>query len=419
MKKKRFLFLAVPLLILSLVACDSKESPAPLTNPSEQQDEYPVPTSEPVIITIGNHTDVTGVAAFAMEIITNALQDTVDYYNEQNMVDGVTFEVVTYDGQYDPARDVTGYQKLKQQGADVIFGTVASTAVTLKPFLENDKIVLFMMSPSKDAFDPPGWVFSLGNALYDEQVFTLLDWIAENDTDFPEDRPARIGGAMFKEAAGEAILSAAEKYADANPEYEWVDGFLTQFKVTWGIEAEILKDCDYVFPSVPPQSFVKDYRQDGGKAKFVGTDAHVAFMGGIDDANLWDEMDGGYFVRPFRWWTDDTEYFQFTRQILNANHAEKAEEIISGGVGYITVQPAVMMLEAIKGTVEEVGADNFTSEALYNYLLSFSLEFDGCQHSFSETKRTSNDYLNIHQLDAQKKDLFLAHEGWLQIMPQP
>lgn len=396
------------LLLIGTLACGDDSTPC-----------SPQPDTEPVTITIGNHTDVTGVASNAMAILTMALQDTVAYYNAENLVPGVEFKVKTYDAQYDPAYDIPGYKMLKNRGADVIWSPVAQTAVTLKPFLEKDKMVMIMMSPNRDAFMPPGWVFSLGNARYDEQIYTLLDWIAANDPDFPSARPARIGGAMLNEAAGQAILSAAEEYADVNPEYEWVDGFLPRLTFKWDTQADALKDCDYVFPAVPPQTFVKDYREANGKGKFIGTDAHVAFMGQIHDADLWEEMEGAYVIRPFRWWTDDTEYVRLTRQLLDDNHPNRAEEIMQMGVGYITVQPTAMLLEAIGETVESVGAENFTSEALYEHLKSFTIEVDGCQHSFSETKRTSNDFLNIHRLDAEQEDLFLAHEGWLPIIREP
>ena len=431
--KAGFIILCSLLLVIPLLAaCSSDKTPEPdpMATPAGEPTQTPepviTPTGEPtqppetVTITIGNHTDLTGVAANAMSVITLAVKDTVDYYNEQNLIPGVKVKVIDYDTQYDPSRDIPGYKLLKEKGADVLFGTVASAGLTLKPFLEEDKIVMIMMSANPKSFIPPGYVFALGNASYEEQLFTLLKWISENDPDFPADRPAKIGGAMFGESAGIAIIEAAEKYAKANPEqYEWVEGFLTSFQFIWTAEAHALKDCDYVIPATPPSAFVKDYRKAGGKGKFIGTDAHTAFMGMVNSSDLWEEMDGMYSVRPFRWWTDDSEGGRLTRQILNENHADQAEEIIRDGVGYITVQPIVMLLEAIKGTVEEVGAENFTSEDLYNYLLTFSMDFDGCQHSFSETKRTSNDYLNIHQLDAERKDFFLAHEGWVPIVTEP
>ncbi len=424
--KNCIIILGIMLLVMApLAACSSSEDSQPVTQPTGEVD-IPVASSEPtivnerVIITIGNHTDLTGVAANAMSVITMALKDTADYYNEQNLIPGVTIKVIDYDNQYDPSKDMVGYEWLKQNGADVIFSGVAATGLTLKPILEDDKTVMIMMSPNTDAFVPPGWVFALGNALYEEQIYTLLDWIANNDPDFPTDRPAKIGGAMFGESAGIAILTAAEEYAEANPEeYEWVDGFLTDFKFIWQAEAELLKDCDYVFPTVPPPPFVTAYQDVDGKGKFLGTDAHVAFMGMVGKADLWEAMDGMYVVRPFSWWTDDGVYMDLTRDILNENHTDSADEIMQEGVGYLTVMPAVMLLEAIKGTVEEVGAANFASEHLYDYLIDFSMEFDGCHHSFSNTKRTSNDYLNIHELDAERKDLFRAHEEWIPIVNEP
>jgi hypothetical protein len=108
-----------------------------------------------------------------------------------------------------------------------------------------------------------------------------------------------------------------------------------------------------------------------------------------------------------------------TRMILRSNHPDRSQEIIRAGAGYITVQPVMMLLDAIRDTVAQTGPEGFTSEALYQHLQSFSMEVDGCRHSFSKTKRTSNDNMNIHQFDAERKDLYLAHEGWLQIKTQP
>ena len=97
MRKKEFLLLIIPLMILSLsLSCDSDDkSPRPLANTGLHEQESPVPAQEPVLITIGNHTDVTGIAAFAMEIITSALEDTVEYYNEHwRDIDLVILDIV-------------------------------------------------------------------------------------------------------------------------------------------------------------------------------------------------------------------------------------------------------------------------------------------------------------------------------------
>jgi len=423
--KMGIVVLTILLLIsLLLVACGSenKQTSTVQTIPTEfpTSTEAAAPEPESIVITIGNLTDMTGVAANGMAPVNMALGDTISYYNDQNFIPGVKLKVITYDGQYDPARDIPGYEWIKERGADFIFSPVAATAITLKPRLEEDKMVLFAMSPSEEAFVPPGWVFAMGNVLYSQQIYTLLKWVAENDPDFPQNRPARIGGTMWNEPAGVAILGAAEKYAKTNPDqYEWEGGYTNKFSFVWTSEVEALKDCDYVFPPIPLNVFVKAYRDAGYTAKFLGTDAHIAFMGQIDDEGLWDEVDGMLVVRPFRWWNEEGELVDLTKKILYENHPDDAEDIIRRGVGYITVQPVYMILEAVRETVEEVGPQNFNSEALYNTLQSFSITVDGCHHSFSEIKRTSNDYLNIDELRSADKDLFRVDPEWLPLVSEP
>ena len=78
-----------------LMACTSDENDnselQPLTIPSEVVDDTTIPHMTK-IIKIGNHTDVTGPASNAMQYITMALEDLVEYYNEQGIVPGIEFE---------------------------------------------------------------------------------------------------------------------------------------------------------------------------------------------------------------------------------------------------------------------------------------------------------------------------------------
>lgn len=200
----------LPLLILVgipvMAACggggDSTPTPelpptvSPIATPSPTVAATLSPTSDSVVITIGNHTDVTGMSADTLAPTTMALEDLARYYNENNLIPGVEFEVITYDGRFDPSRDEPGYDWLIENGADLIFTPVPSTAVILKPRVDDDKMVLFTTSLADEAFDPPGWVFAAGNTMGKFQAYTGLRWIAEIDPDFPQDRPAKLGGAF-------------------------------------------------------------------------------------------------------------------------------------------------------------------------------------------------------------------------------
>lgn len=111
-------------MISSNFACDSSNT---------------LPT-EPVTIAIGNLTDLTGVSANGMEPINMALGDMVRYYNENNLIPGVELEVETYDGQYNPSNDISGYEWLLERGADIIFTPVPPTPASLRTRVNEDKV---------------------------------------------------------------------------------------------------------------------------------------------------------------------------------------------------------------------------------------------------------------------------------------
>ena len=71
-------------------------------------------------ITIGNHTNKTGIAANAMQYKDMALKDVVEYYNENNLIPGVEVKVVEYDNQADPFHPqlIPALEKFLQMTAD-------------------------------------------------------------------------------------------------------------------------------------------------------------------------------------------------------------------------------------------------------------------------------------------------------------
>ncbi len=400
-------FLVLILLLLVIISCAESDEK---TQSSER------------VITIGNLTDQTGPAASAMSIIDTSLEDMAHYYNEQNLIPGITFRVVHYDGQYDSALDVPGYQKLKQEGADVIFTGVSSSVMTLKPRLERDEIILFTVAPTSAAVNPPGNVFVPGSPLSEDLSYTLLKWVSENDPDFPQDRSAKVGGAFWAEVYGDMILTGAKEYATTHPEqYDWVDGYLASFSFDWGTEVEGLKECDYVIPPIPMNSFAQQYRNAGGKAKFIGTHAHDAFIDQIDKADLWDEMDGMYFIRASEWWTDeDSSMVKMMGDLLKQNHPGRVDEIRRMGNGYLCGYNFHVMFQIIAEAVELVGPDNFGPQAIIEAAESFSLTIDDVERErLSENERVCINYLTMYELRADGKDLFRVEPKWNPVVSCP
>lgn len=405
--------LEILLLELLLVACDNDASDALLTQTGES-------SREDTVVTIGNLSDFTGVAATSMSIITIALKDMVNHYNEENLIPGVTIKVVDYDNQFETAKDISGYKYLKLKGADLIWTPVPGSAIILKPLANNDQFPVFCATVDIEEILPPGYVFSVATIpQYD--AYTLLKWIAENDWDYQVNGPAKIGGAAWADAYSQPFLQAVKAYAETHPDqFEFIGAYITDFSFIWDSQIESLKDCDYLYPPTPMHKFVEDYRHAGYNAKFIGSDAHDAFMGMIDKGDLWEEIDGMLFIRATKWWNESGEIINLVKHVLHNNHPDEAEEIIRDGCGYLAAYQAYQMLQIIKDAAESVGPKNIDSQAIYDAAQSFTATSDEMDlYGFSDTKRCSTNYYEVCKADKNERDLIRVDSAWLPLVREP
>ena len=360
------------------------------------------------------------MASTAILIIDATLEDIVEYYNEQNLIPGVEMEVKSYDTQYDSALAKTGYERLKAKGADIFWTPVTNAIPVLKPVADNDKIPIFAASANLDVLLPPGYAFSLGTIpQYD--AYTILKWIAEKDWDYQNKGPAKIGGAGWRDDYSPLFLEGMKAYAEAHPEqFEWEGHYLTDFGFIWDSEIEALKDCDYLYPPVPMHVFVDGYRAAGYDAKFIGVDPHAGFLDMIDKAELWDEIDGMLFIRGSRWWTEEGVIIDLTKELLQANHASRADEIKRSGVGYLSTSCLYQLMQIIRNASANVGPQNLDAQAVYDATITYTEVLDGVdRYSFDETKRCSTNYYVIYAADQERKDLFRADADWLPTITKP
>jgi hypothetical protein len=393
------LLFAVPL--LTVWGCDGngEKTDGPLAQPEG---------SGTVKITIGNLSDLTGVAANPLAVINMALDDVIAYYNEENLIPGVELKVIKYDTQFDPSRFVTGYEWVRERGADMIWNALPPGVTTLKSRANNDKFPIFTATASIEREElAGGYMYCLAIAPTNE-AYTFLKWLAENDPDFPQDRPARIGGVAWSDAYSNIWFRAAREYCKAHPDqYTWVKDYLTDIKFMWGNEVEGLKDCDYVYLPTPPQAFAKEYRNAGHEATFIMTEVAGAFFSMIDKGDLWGTIDGTMMILSSGWYNEDGSIVDLTNKLLDEKHpGQEGEDIRNNGVGYRAVKQAYMMCEIIRETVERVGAENFGSEALVNTANSWSFEYKGIEdfNNFTETKRFSQNYYGIYEIVVPEND---------------
>jgi len=410
------------LLALSLNACSDSEQESPeisvTGNPVIEE-------KEPMIITIGNLTDLTGVSSSAMSIINKALDDVVRYYNEENLIPGVKLEVTSFDGQYDSALYITGYESLKRKGADLIWAPLPISVSSLKTVVDEDQFMLFTATGTMDDLMPPGYAFSLG-IMPQFEAYTLLKWIAENDPDFPAGRPAKIGGAAWADAYSDVFLNAMEAYATAYPQqYDYVGGYLTNFAFSWTTQVEDLKDCDYIYIPTPPQAFVEQYRDAGGTATFLASDVQSALLGMMDSADFWNKIDGTYFIRSSRWYNETGQLIDMTNELLDRYRPEEAHDIKRNGCGYIGAKHVYLMCDIIKEAVETVGPESFDTQALYDAAATWTYIYEDISdfNNFSSEKRYASNYYAVYEARAcetpDDSDLFRAHDDWLPQVMEP
>lgn len=368
---------------------------------------------EPVTIVIGNLTDLTGPSSAGIGIVDKAFEDVVNHFNGEGLIPGVTLELIAYDSKYEPSRMLPGYEALIRDGAQLIYTPMPGGAQPIREQVNADKNVLFTLSDTVEGLEPPGYVFALG-IVPDYEAYTFMSWIAENDWDSEAKGPAKIGGAGWMDAYGPVFLRRAEDYCAAHPDqFEWVGSYLTDFSFSWTSQVQALKDADYVVAPTMMINFVKQYADVGGKGKILMVDPNLAFMDMISEANIWGDLDGGLTLRSSRWWTESGPMINLTKELLYKNHPAAADDIKARGVGYLGVTYAYLAIEAIKETVERVGADAFSCDALYDTLQSFSVTVDGLQrYSFNPTKRDAINYYRMYEVDAERKDLVVAKDEW-------
>jgi len=398
------------LLVLLVIGCGGEGK---TEAPSDDHD------GSTVTITIGNITDLTGPGANGMELVNTALDDIASYYNDNRLIPGVEFKVIHFDGQMDPSRTIPGYEWLKQRGADVMTTCAPGVAITLKPRVNADRMALFSQVGELEAIEPPGYVFCLG-AIPQYEAYTLLNWIAENDWDYEKNGPARIGMAAWAEPYAIDFLQAMKRYTEVHPDqFELAGSYLKDFTFIWTSEAQLLKDCDYVFPPILMQGFARDIRDAGSEARFIGGAAHTAFFPQISDAGAWPLIDGMLFIFTGAWWNEDADEVEFNKMLLNQYHPGELDEITrQAGYGSLTQYRA--MFDLIARTVATTGPEGFDSEALYETAQSWSYAwgYKG-DYDFSPTKRYMVTDLCVQEASAREQDLVRNDPNYYPILTEP
>jgi hypothetical protein len=328
--------------------------------------------------------------------------------------------VVEWDSQYSNSRIIPGWDWIRSKGAVLGFTAFPSVGEVLKPFAERDKMPLWALSYSEALDYPPGWVF-LANCPNRNLINPLLQWISENDPNFPTDRPAKIGSAGWEETYAVACRDAIKEYAQAHTDkWQWVGGYLEpQGVTTWTSDVLGLKTCDYVWPAstgTGTSTFMKQLRDTGWEGTFIGTDAHAAYRNLIVDTLGWSGVDGMLADSPTRWWTEtQSPIVTLARELLQTYHPDKFNEFVYAGIGYIGgFQQTYAFFNVLEAAIKDVGAENFNGQAFYNTAINFSEQWPTYEPwKFTENRRYTWDYIGIYKWEASAQDIVRIVDPWL------
>jgi len=375
-------------------------------------------------IIIGDLTDMTGVAASALVPIELSMESLVKNINEEDPIPGVKLKIVRFDTGYDPSRTVPGYEWLRDQGAKVIYTALPEMAEVLVPFAKRDKVPVFCAVATKPMYDPPGWVFSL-NQDATHMTFTVMKWIGDNWDYQAKGRKPKVGTAGWSSPYGNAVRDGAEYCLDHPDKFEYAGSYMAPVAtVTWSGEVQALKDCDYVVLTTPgslqPATFAKEFRAKGYTAKFVGLDSLTAYWDYMLQTIGSQGLDGALIGQTWPLWVHPAPLVDYMKDLANKYFsADKAHSLVYGNCGWISGGgQTVLYMEYIRKTIEAVGAENFSSQAVYDTAISFSPQLEGFKEiGWSPTERRIYKYIGMYEYRHSVGD-FVVLKDWEKVIEQ-
>jgi len=138
-----FLTIALTALLL-LTAC----APAP-TAPGEEKK----------VVEIGAMVALTGAAGGPTSYSFYALQDYLDYFNEEEGIPGVTLELVWVDTATNEVREISAYRRFADRGIPLMITIIDSEKFV--PWTERDEIPMIAQALTEAIMYPPGWIYSI------------------------------------------------------------------------------------------------------------------------------------------------------------------------------------------------------------------------------------------------------------------
>lgn len=364
MKKLRLslgLFLTVALVVTTFTGCAA----APQATET--------PAKKDVTLAIAVLADATGPYAVTVGPQLNAMKDFGKWVNETNYIPGVKLDVKAYDHGLKMEQCVALYKEAVTTTPAPILtngGLWSSAAATLAGFAKQNKIPIIDTTPLKEVVIPPGWFFGYQPA-YEGQVGAYIDWIVDNwkaDSKIPwikkhyQNRKPRLALMSWDITLGRANESAEVKCYAASRGVDWAGAEYVPMTVG-DVTPQLtrLKDkTDFIYVGMfgsAWQAVLKKAAEMGIRDQFM--DVGPAYFSPIEIAKFVPELaNNNGAVQIFVAGYDDLPRF------IQQNHDALGypRDFMSYAAGYTMGD---LMAEAIRKTVDKVGANKVTGPAIY------------------------------------------------------
>jgi ABC-type branched-subunit amino acid transport system substrate-binding protein len=187
--------LAVALTALLVVtACAPSEGPPPI---------------ERKVVEIGEIGSLTGPGSSADQNFLFGVLDYAKYFNEREMIPGVTVEIPWRDSARNMERWLSAYEALKGRGVRVM---MSNETLGLEPFqarVEKDQIPMYSGNPIQEMLYPPRWYY-FRSPTWAEQFAVLAEYLMEN---WQEERPPKLAIMTVDSSFGRQVVRGT-KYAE-------------------------------------------------------------------------------------------------------------------------------------------------------------------------------------------------------------
>jgi branched-chain amino acid transport system substrate-binding protein len=167
------------------------------------------PLVERKVVEMGTINSLTGAGSRADQLYLSGQLDYIRHFNDQEMMPGMTLEVVWRDSARSVERWISAYEAFRARGIPVLMSTETVGLEAYHDKLEQDKMPLVTDNSAQEIVYPPRWYY-FSCSTWAEQFTVVADYIMEN---WQEERPPRLAFMATDSSFGRQIEVTGTKYA--------------------------------------------------------------------------------------------------------------------------------------------------------------------------------------------------------------